>query len=143
MYSSVGSPGASRTTWASQIFSNSVREGMGADEVYNEPAYMKRRAVLRVLGLGGLASLLVACQVQLPPTPAPTEPPPPTALPTAAPAEIAALSGIRLAIDQDPDTLDPAGQTNPTASSIVEHLAETLVVRLPDGKIGPGLARKF
>ena len=29
MYSSVGSPGASRTTWASQIFSNSVREAMG------------------------------------------------------------------------------------------------------------------
>src|SRR5258708_6738587 len=39
MYSSVGSPGASRTTWASQIFSNSVRGGIGAHEVYNGPPY--------------------------------------------------------------------------------------------------------
>src|SRR5262249_7373159 len=52
-------------------------------------------------------------------------------------------AGLRLAIDQDPDTLDPAGQTNPIASSIVEHLAETLVRRQPDGTLGPGLARRF
>jgi peptide/nickel transport system substrate-binding protein len=64
-------------------------------------------------------------------------------LPTAAPTEISSVPGVRLAIDQDPDTLDPAGQTNPTTSSIVEHLAETLVRLQPDGTIGPGLAKKF
>jgi ABC-type transport system substrate-binding protein len=103
---------------------------------------MKRRAALRVLGLGGVATLLVACQATVPPTPVPTDPPP-TPIPTVAPTEISTLAGIRLALDQDPDTLDPAGQTNPTTSSIVEHLAETLVRWLPDGSIGPGLARKF
>jgi ABC-type transport system substrate-binding protein len=106
---------------------------------------MKRRAALRVLGVAGLASLLGACQVGVPlentPTAAPTSAP--TPLPTIAPTEVAAIPGIRLAIDQDPDTLDPAGQTNPTASSIVEHLAETLVRRQPDGSIAAGLARKF
>jgi peptide/nickel transport system substrate-binding protein len=50
---------------------------------------------------------------------------------------------MRLAIDLDPDTLDPAGQTNPTVSSIVDHMVETLVRLMPDGSIGPGLARKF
>jgi peptide/nickel transport system substrate-binding protein len=50
---------------------------------------------------------------------------------------------MRLAIDIDPDTLDPAGQTNPTVSSIVDHVAETLVRLQPDGSVGPGLARRF
>jgi peptide/nickel transport system substrate-binding protein len=53
------------------------------------------------------------------------------------------MPGLRLALDLDPDTLDPAGQTNPTISSLVDHLAETLVRLMPDGSIGPGLARKF
>ena len=106
---------------------------------------MKRRAALRVLGVAGLASLLGACQVGVPPDKTPTAAPTsaPTPAPTIAPTEVAAIPGIRLAIDQDPDTLDPAGQTNPTASSIVEHLAETLVRRQPDGSIAAGLARKF
>jgi len=106
---------------------------------------MKRRAALRMLGLSGLATLLAACQQVLPPPPPePTLPPatPPPA-PTIAPAELTTVPGIRLAIDQDPDTLDPAGQTNPTTSSIVEHLAETLVRLQSDGTIAPGLARKF
>jgi peptide/nickel transport system substrate-binding protein len=110
-------------------------------------AKMKRRAVLRVLGLGGMASMAAACQLSMPlgpaPTPLPPTPLPPAPQPTVAPTEATATSGIRLAIDQDPDTLDPAGQTNPTASSIVEHLAETLVRLEPDGTISPGLARKF
>src|SRR5205085_578219 len=46
-------------------------------------------------------------------------------------------------IEVDPDTLDPAGQTHPTISSIVDHLAETLVRLQPDGTIAPGLARRF
>ncbi len=108
---------------------------------------MKRRALLRVLGLGGLASLAAACQINLPLGPSPTQPLPtplpPAPQPTVAPTEATATTGIRLAIDQDPDTLDPAGQTNPTTSSIVEHLAETLVRLAPDGTISPGLARKF
>jgi peptide/nickel transport system substrate-binding protein len=106
---------------------------------------MKRRAALRVLGVGGLASLLAACQGGLPLATAPTAPPTvePTAVPTLAPTEVTVVPGLRLAIDQDPDTLDPAGQTNPIASSIVEHLAETLVRLQPDGSIAPGLARKF
>lgn len=105
---------------------------------------MKRRAALRVLGLGGLLSLLAACQANVPP--APPEPPPtplPTPPPTVAPTEIASLPGIRLALDQDAETLDPAGQTNPTTSSIVEHMVETLVRLQPDGSVAPGLARKF
>ena len=106
--------------------------------------YMKRRAALRVLGLGGFASLLAACQPVVPQVPEPT-PAPATPLPspTIAPTEVITAPGIRLAIDQDPDTLDPAGQQSPTASSIVEHLCETLVRLQPDGTIGPGLARKF
>jgi peptide/nickel transport system substrate-binding protein len=50
---------------------------------------------------------------------------------------------IRLAIDLDPDTLDPAGQTNATIQSIVDYMAETLVDLQADGKIGPGLAKKW
>jgi peptide/nickel transport system substrate-binding protein len=106
---------------------------------------MKRRAALRVLGVAGLASLLAACQVGLPSEQSPTAPPTtePTPVPTLAPTEVAAVPGLRLAIDQDPDTLDPAGQTNPISSSIVEHLAETLVRLQPDGSIVAGLARRF
>jgi peptide/nickel transport system substrate-binding protein len=103
---------------------------------------MRRREVLRVLGLAGLASLAAACQLA-PPEPvqvAPTPLPPP---PTLAPTEVVIMPGLRLAIDLDPDTLDPAGQTNPTTSSIVDHVAETLVRVQPDGSIGAGLARKF
>src|SRR5205823_8169686 len=88
-----------------------------------------------------------ACQVGGPIiTPQPPEPPAPTPVPptpTAAPVELTLMPGIRLAIDVDPDTLDPAGQTNPTIASIVDHLAETLVRVQPDGSIGPGLARRF
>ncbi|MGI9146738.1 MAG: ABC transporter substrate-binding protein, partial [Chloroflexota bacterium] len=61
--------------------------------------------------------------------------------PTAIPPDIAALPALRLAIDLDPDTLDPAGQTNPTVSSIVDHVVETLVRLQPDGSVGAGLAR--
>jgi peptide/nickel transport system substrate-binding protein len=105
---------------------------------------MERRTVLRVLGVGGLASLLAACSAIAPPAPeVPTLAPTPMPMPTVAPTEVVAMPGIRLALDQDPDTLDPAGQTNPTASSIVEHMAETLVRLQPNGAIGPGLARQF
>src|SRR5438132_2828616 len=108
-------------------------------------ATMKRRAVLRLIALAGVASLAAACQSPVPiarEAPSPT-PLPPLPAPTVAPTEITAGPGIRVAIDQDPDTLDPAGQMNPTTSSIVEHLAETLVRLQPDGSVAPGLARKF
>ncbi|MDQ6670107.1 MAG: ABC transporter substrate-binding protein [Chloroflexota bacterium] len=107
---------------------------------------MKRREALRLLGLASVATLGAACQPgppgveQQPPTSVPTPVPLP---PTAAPPDIATLPALRLAIDLDPDTLDPAGQTNPTVSSIVDHLAETLVRLQPDGSLGPGLARTF
>jgi ABC-type transport system substrate-binding protein len=105
-------------------------------------ALMRRRDVLRLLALAGLASLGAACQVAAPQAPdAPPTPLPP--LPTVAPTEVSVSPGLRLAIDVDPDTLDPPGQTNPTTSSIVDHVAETLVRLQPDGSIGPGLARKF
>src|SRR5689334_808225 len=105
---------------------------------------MNRREALRVLGLGGLASLAAACSTPAPPAPrAPTIAPTPLPTPTVAPTEVGTASGIRLAIDQDPDTLDPAGQTNPIASSIVAHMVETLVRLEPNGAIAPGLARKF
>jgi ABC-type transport system substrate-binding protein len=108
-------------------------------------ATMTRREALRLLGLVSVGALGVSCQVVAPPSaqvtvglPTPT----PLPIPTAAPSEVA-VAGIRLAIESDPDTLDPAGQTNPTVASIVDHLAETLVQLRPDGTIGPGLARKF
>jgi peptide/nickel transport system substrate-binding protein len=101
---------------------------------------MDRRALLRVLGVGGLASLAAACTSLAPP--APTEPPP-TPLPTVAPTEVTTIAGLRIAVDQDPDTLDPAGQTNPIASSIVEHMVEPLVRLQPDGSVVPALARNF
>ena len=109
---------------------------------------MNRRAALRVLGLGSMASLAAACQLSppvgpAPPEPTPPAPPTPIPTPTLAPTEVSSSPGIRVAIDQDPDTLDPAGQTNPTTASIVEHFAETLVRLQPDGTIVPGLARKF
>jgi ABC-type transport system substrate-binding protein len=101
--------------------------------------------MLRVLGVAGMASLAAACEASVPR--APGEPatsiPIATPAPTVEPTEVSSAAGIRLAIDQDPDTLDPAGQTNPTPSSIVEHLAETLVRMQPDGSVAPGLARKF
>jgi peptide/nickel transport system substrate-binding protein len=106
---------------------------------------MKRREALRLLGVAGVATLGAACQIGLPgleqsATSVPTPIPPP---PTPTPFDIANQQAIRLAIELDPDTLDPAGQTNPTVSSIVDHLAETLVRLMPDGSVGPGLARKF
>ncbi|MCA1645253.1 MAG: ABC transporter substrate-binding protein [Chloroflexi bacterium] len=109
---------------------------------------MTRRDLLRLLSLAATAAVGAACQISMPLAPAgaeatqspPTPLPPP---PTVAPREVAATPGIGLAIDIDPDTLDPAGQTNPTVSSIVDHLAETLVRVQPDGSIGPGLARTF
>ena len=104
-----------------------------------------RREALRTLGLAvagsALGSLAAACQAPAPPAATPT--PEPTAVPTLAPTEVAAMPALRIAIDLDPDTLDPAGQTNPTVSSIVDHITETLVRLQPDGTIGPGLARKF
>jgi ABC-type transport system substrate-binding protein len=111
-------------------------------------ASMTRRDALRLLSLAAMATLGTACQISVPLAPIGTEaatraPTPIPAPPTVAPTEVAAMPGIRLAIDFDPDTLDPAGQTNAMVSSIVDHLAETLVRLQPDGTIGPGLARKF
>ena len=106
---------------------------------------MRRRDVLRLLTTASVATLGAACQLSMPPLPPGPDatPNPPTPVPapppTLAPTEVAAMPGIRLAIDLDPDTLDPAGQTNPTVSSIVDHLAETLVRLQPDGSVGPGL----
>src|SRR6267143_1919136 len=102
---------------------------------------MNSRDALSLFGVATVALLVAACQPALPtPMATPTPVPPP---PTVAPTEVAAMPGMRLAIDSDPDTLDPAGQTNPTVSSIVDHMLETLVRLMPDGSIGPGLARKY
>jgi ABC-type transport system substrate-binding protein len=109
-------------------------------------APMNRREALRLLSLTTVAALGSACQVTAPlslPGGQPTQvaPTPIPSTPTPVPADIAALPAVRLAIDVDPDTLDPAGQTNPSIGSIVDHLAETLVRLQPDGSVGPGLAR--
>jgi peptide/nickel transport system substrate-binding protein len=107
-------------------------------------APVTRREALRLIGLVAAASVAAACQVTLPtPTPAPAPTATPLPQPTMAPTEIAAMPALRVAIDVDPDTLDPAGQTNPTIASVVDHIAETLVRFQPDGTIGPGLARTF
>lgn len=121
-------------------------------------ARISRRASLRMLGLASVGGLAAACQI-LPtarpttvaeaPTPAPTSTA--TAMPTVAPTGVASavpglsvgVSGARVAIDLDADTLDPAGQTNPTIASIVDHMAETLVRANTDGSLGPGLARSW
>src|SRR5438309_2166607 len=108
-------------------------------------APMKRRQLLRLLSVGAAAALAAACQPQFPSEPAPTLPPPtplpPT--PTVAPTLIAATPGIRIGIDVDPDTLDPAGQTNTTVESIVDYMVEGLVRMQADGKIVPGLAKRW
>src|SRR5437588_11130706 len=113
---------------------------------------MIRRQALRLLGLGAAAGLAAACQLAPPSEPAPTNqvPPPvptPTLVPTPTavpPTEVPApITSVRVAIDVDPDTLDPAGQTNATVSSIVDAIVETLVRLQPDGTIAPGLARKW
>jgi peptide/nickel transport system substrate-binding protein len=104
-----------------------------------------RRAALRLLGVGAAAALGSACLPTLPiappPTGVPTPLPAPT--PTVAPTAVAASSAIRFAVDIDPDTLDPAGQTNPTVQSIVDYMLETLVRLQPDGKLVPSLAKKW
>src|SRR5262249_24615430 len=105
-------------------------------------AAMTRREAFQLLALAVAASVGAACQLAVPSasnTPPTPIPPPPTLVPT----EVAAMPGLRLALAVSPDTHDPAGQTNPTTSSIVDHLAETLVKLQPDGSVGPGLARKF
>jgi hypothetical protein len=50
--------------------------------------------------------------------PTATPQPAPTLVPTAAPV----LGVMRVAIDVDPDTLDPAGQTNASVQSVVDYL---------------------
>src|SRR5688500_17348863 len=107
-------------------------------------APMLRREAVRLLSIASAAALGAACQA-VPWTSSPTPTTPPTAVPqpTAATTEVLAMPGVRLAIDLDPDTLDPAGQTHPTVASIVDHLAETLVRLEPDGTLAPGLARRF
>ena len=111
-----------------------------------------RRQALRLLGVGvGAAALAAACQLAPPAAgPAPTAvsalpaaPPTPLPTPTLAPTRPALLSGMRIAIDVDPDTLDPAGQTNATVQSLVDYLTEPLVRLQPDGSLGPGLAEKW
>jgi peptide/nickel transport system substrate-binding protein len=109
---------------------------------------MTRRELLALLGVGAASTLGSACLAPAPPAPstvapAPTATPEPTPTPLLVPTAIAAMPGIRLAIDVDPDTLDPAGQTHPTVQSIVDYFAETLVRLQPDGKIVPGLAKRW
>jgi peptide/nickel transport system substrate-binding protein len=111
-------------------------------------ARMRRREALRLLSVVAVATLGTACQLAPPPPASPTADPPtvvptPVPVPTVSPTEIAALPAVRLAIDVDPDTLDPAGQTNPTIASIVDSIAEPLVRLNPDGSLGPALAHKF
>jgi peptide/nickel transport system substrate-binding protein len=103
---------------------------------------MNRRDALRLLSLGAAAALGAACQPPVPPVPSPTAVPSPTPDPRP-PTPVPVPGLIRLAIDLDPDTLDPAGQTNATIQSIVDYMAETLVDLQADGKIGPGLAKKW
>ena len=106
---------------------------------------MNRREVLRLLGVGAAAALGSACQAPAPRASDATPPGLPTPRPpsrTLAPRRRPS-PGIRIAIDLDPDTLDPAGQTHPTIQSIVDYVAETLVRLQPDGAIVPGLARSW
>lgn len=98
-----------------------------------------RREALKAIGLAVAGSLVAACQAPAPPAPTPV----PTPIPTVAPTEVAAMPGLRVALELDPDTLDPTGQTHPGVASIVEHMVETLVHLQPDGTIGAGLARKW
>ena len=71
-------------------------------------------------------------------TAVPTAPPPTRQQPT---PTLAPNPAIRFALDLDPDTLDPAGQTTATVESIVDYMAETLVDLQPDGKICPAWPR--
>ncbi len=121
-----------------------------------------RRALLGLVAAGVAGSLGAACQLAPPPaeTPAPgpapagTGPPVQATTPTAAPepaglatppavATPAAVPTLRIAVDVDPDTLDPAGQTTTTVQNIVDFMVEPLVRLRPDGTAGPGLAEKW
>ena len=107
---------------------------------------MTRRDALRLLGFSAVAALAAACQAALPGQPTSPSQPAPTAAPTSVPQPTdtpAQRTSLRIALDVDPDTLDPAGQTNPTVSSIVDFMAETLVRLQPDGTLAPGLARTW
>ncbi len=77
-----------------------------------------------------------------PATPTAVRVPTPTRAPAVATSP-AATSLFRIAVDVDPDTLDPAGQTSTTVESIVDTMVETLVSLRSDGKLGPGLAEEW
>ncbi len=121
---------------------------------------LDRRRFLRLLGLGASGGLLASCQQLMPPplpgdapvetsptpeiapaTPTPIRVPTPTRVPTVASA--AASPTFRVAVDVDPDSLDPAGQTTTTVANVVDYMVETLVTLQPDGSLGPGLAEKW
>jgi peptide/nickel transport system substrate-binding protein len=75
------------------------------------------------------------------PLPTPTEPEP-----TATPAVTSTPTAIpvfRIAIDVDPDTLDPAGQTTTTVQSVVDFMVEPLLRLQSDGSLAPGLAERW
>jgi ABC-type transport system substrate-binding protein len=79
-----------------------------------------------------------------PATEAPAAPPPTVgAAPSAPTATPAALPLLRIAIDVDPDTLDPAGQTNTTVSNVVDFMVEPLIRLQSDGSLAPGLAERW
>jgi peptide/nickel transport system substrate-binding protein len=112
------------------------------------PPRLNRRQALRLLGLVVTGTAVGACQL-VPPGLAPGPPaadPSPTPAPTQAPALTATAGGVptfRIAIDVDPDTLDPAGQTSTTVQNVVDTIVEPLVKLQPDGTIGPGLAEHW
>lgn len=117
---------------------------------------MRRRDLLRLLTLAATGSTLSAACGQLAPppseeTPLPTPEPSPTSAPTAvarptAPRptlETLPLPTFRAAIEVDPDTLEPVGQTSPASQNIVDLMVETLVRPTVDGRIAPGLAESW
>ena len=110
-----------------------------------------RRELLRLVGVGAATVLAAGCQMAPPTGPPPAAPPtplPPTATPvpptpTLAPTAVGSPTSMRIAIDVDPDTLDPAGQTNATVQSLVDYVVEPLVRLQPDGNLAPGLAERW
>jgi ABC-type transport system substrate-binding protein len=78
-----------------------------------------------------------------PATATPVEPAPTVAAAPAVTSTPAPVPMFRIAIDVDPDTLDPAGQTNTTVANVVDFMVEPLVRLQPDGSIAPGLAERW
>lgn len=136
----------------------------GVARAHNAGRMLRRRDLLKLIGLGAATGMGAACS-PAPPGGATPVPATPTTAPTPRPTAGLAtpgpltnpLSGLfparqtltplsatfRVAISADPDTLEPVGQTAGMAQAVVDAVVEPLVFLQPNGKVAPGLAESW